>query len=352
MDPITCIYFDGIDSTAHSATLAFANGQLHVTGDWGSTAFAVTDVKISDRLGNAPRTIFLPAAAACELPGGAATNAFLAQFAPKESAWFRAQFDWRWVAGSAAGLIVLALAGYRWGIPLASEFIAYRLPDAVAEQISKVALAEVDRMILDPSKLPEARRKLLAEKFALMRTPSGDAITHRVEFRDAEKFVGPNAFALPSGTIVMTDQLVNLMQNDEQILGVLAHELGHVNHKHGMKNMIQASFVGAAVAYWIGDFSAVLAGGATTVLQTKFSREYETQADDFGAAMMRANGMAPEALASALALLESDGASRKKDDAGAAKRASKKSRAKDGDWSDYISSHPNTTQRIERLRSR
>ncbi len=352
MNSITCNYFDGVDSTSHPATLTLIGEQLHIAGSWGSTAIAVADLKISDRLGNAPRTITFANGAACELQGGADTNAFLAQFAPRESAWFRAQFDWRWMAASAVGLVVIALAGYRWGVPMATDFIAERLPDVVTEKVSAVALAEIDRTILDPSKLAEARRQSIAERFAAMKTPDGSVINHRVEFRDAKKIVGPNAFALPSGTIVMTDQLVDMMKDDEQILGVLAHELGHVHHNHGMRNVIQASFVGAAIGYWIGDFSAVLAGGATVVLQTKYSREYETEADDFGAAMMRANGMSPESLASALALLESEGRASKKSDAPATPRKEKKKRSADGDWSDYISSHPNTAQRIERLRTK
>jgi Zn-dependent protease with chaperone function len=351
MSTIACTYFDGVDSTPHAATLTLVGDQLHIAGEWGTTEMPITALNIGDRLGNAPRMISFANGAACELPGGPATNAFLAQFQSKESVWFRAQFDVRWMVASVIGLVVLALAGYRWGVPLATDFIAERLPDVVVQKVSDVALSEVDRTILDPSKLPEARRTALSERFAAMKTPNGTTIAHRVEFRDAEKFVGPNAFALPSGTIVMTDQLVNLMKNDEQILGVLSHELGHVQHKHGMRNMIQASFVGAAIAYWIGDVSAVLAGGTTAILQTKFSRGYETEADDFGAAMMRANGMSPESLASALELLESEGKSSKKKVTLTVPPAEKKKRSSDGDWTDYISSHPNTTQRIERLRT-
>lgn len=351
MNQIACTYFDGIDSTAHAATLAWAGDQLHISGDWGVSTVALADAKISDRLGHAPRMIALPNRAACELPGGAETNAFLAQFAAKESVWFRAQFDGRLIAASVVGLFVLAFAGYRWGVPLATNFIAYRLPDAIAKNMSDLALAELDRTILNASKLPEARRKEIADKFAAMKTPGNDAINHRVEFRDAGKFIGPNAFALPSGTIVMTDQLVNLLQNDTQILGVLAHELGHVRYKHGMRNMIQASFVGAAAAYWIGDFSAVIAGGATAVLQTKFSREYETEADDFGAVMMRANEMSPEALAGALERLASNGAKRKKGGTAAVTDTEPHEPEEKGDWTDYISTHPNTAKRIERLRT-
>ncbi|TAG06120.1 MAG: hypothetical protein EAZ43_01130 [Betaproteobacteria bacterium] len=358
MDRIACNYFNGIDSTAHRSTLQYVGQSIQISGDWGSALIAITDITISDRLGNAPRTISLPNGAACELDGGAETNAFLSQFAAKESPWFRAQFDWRWAAASIAALAVFAVAGYRWGVPLASDFLAARVPKIALEKMSDVALLELDRTVLNPSKLPEARQRDLAERFAKMKPPGGTAIAHRVEFRNAEKYVGPNAFALPSGIIVMTDQLVELMQNDEQILGVLAHELGHVEHQHGMRNVIQASFIGAAVAYWLGDVSSVLAGGTTALLHTKYSRQYETEADDFGAAMMRANGLSPTSLAIALEALEGRSRRQNADNTGteSAKSEGKqaaetpKRSARSRDWSDYISTHPNTAERAERLR--
>jgi Zn-dependent protease with chaperone function len=350
IDRITCTYFDGMDSTPHEATLIVIGDQLHVTGAFGSRTLALTETKISDRLGSAPRTISLPGGGACEIAGGAKTNAFIAQFAPRESVWFKAQYDWRLVLSSIVAIFVLAYAGYRWGVPIAADVIAERMPSSVTQKISDLALAEIDRVALDPSKLPEARQKALSERFAQMKTPSGENIAHRVVFRDAKKLVGPNAFALPSGTIVMTDQLVELMKNDEQILGVLAHELGHVKHKHGLRNMVQAGIIGAAIAYWIGDFSSVIAGGATAVLQTKYSRSYETEADDYGAAMMRANEMSPEALASALETLESFGESKGSDKTTPAKDGTAAKKRASSDWSDYISSHPSTPDRVDRLR--
>lgn len=351
-----CTYFDGINSIAHPSTLTYDGQSLRISGEWGDAVFAINDAKISDRLGLAPRTVTLPNGAACELVGGADTNAFLSEFAPKESAWFRAQFDWRWAVASLAAIALLALGGYRWGVPIASEFIAARVPKVALEKMSDLALLELDRTVLNPSKLSQARQRAIAERFAAMKTPNGAQVAHRVEFRDAKKYVGANAFALPSGIIVMTDQLVELMQTDEQILGVLAHELGHVEHQHGMRNVIQTSFIGAAVAYWLGDVSTALAGGTTAILHTKYSRSYETQADDFGAAMMRANGLAPDALATALETLEDEIGRRanttQSDSKADPDKASGKPRrsARESDWTDYISTHPNTAERAARLR--
>ena len=356
---IGCTYFDGSDSTAHPATMSVVDEQLHISGPWGERTVALTDVAVSERLGGAPRVITLPNGAACELPGGAHTNDFLSTITPRESLWFRAQFDARWIAASVAALAVLALLGYRYGLPIAASLIAERAPPAVAAKISEVALSELDRTLLNPSKLSEPRQRTLTDQFAVMRLPDGETVAHRVEFRDGGRVIGANAFALPSGTIVMTDQLVNLLSNDEQVLGVLAHELGHVKHKHGLKNLIQASVIGAAVAYWIGDFSAVIAGGTAALLQTNYSRAYETEADDFGAAMMRENGQSGEPLASALELLEAShnmtssatASSKTKSDPPRVGKP-EKSDVNKHDWSDYVSTHPNTAQRVDRLRNR
>ena len=66
---------------------------------------------------------------------------------------------------------------------------------------------------------------------------------HRIEFRKSR--IGPNAFALPGGSIVITDELVALVDGDAAVVtGVLGHELGHVRHRDGMRMLLQASAVG------------------------------------------------------------------------------------------------------------
>lgn len=99
-------------------------------------------------------------------------------------------------------------------------------------------------------------------------------------FRNAEE-VGPNAFALPSGTIVMLDQLVELADDDKEVLGVLAHELGHVERRHSARMMLQTSISGLALTWWLGDVSTLLAAAPGVMLGAKYSRDMETEADEY-----------------------------------------------------------------------
>ena len=60
-----------------------------------------------------------------------------------------------------------------------------------------------------------------------MTKPLDDGHVYQLEFRHGG-YIDANAFALPSGIIVMTDELVELAKSDDELISVLAHEIGHV----------------------------------------------------------------------------------------------------------------------------
>jgi len=103
---------------------------------------------------------------------------------------------------------------------------------------------------------------------------------YKLHFRSSPK-MGPNAFALPSGDIVLTDQLVALSQDDEfrDILGVLAHEKGHVVKKHSLRIAIKTGISGAIIGYITGDVSVLASTIPTILINSSYSREFEHEAD-------------------------------------------------------------------------
>src|SRR5690606_40050887 len=101
------------------------------------------------------------------------------------------------------------------------------------------------------------------------------------------------AFAMPGGTILLTDELVQLaealqpqqpQQALTQILGVLAHEVGHVEHRHALRQFVQGTIVAAAVTWYLGDVSSLLAAAPTALLNTRYTRNFEREADAYAAA--------------------------------------------------------------------
>jgi len=103
----------------------------------------------------------------------------------------------------------------------------------------------------------------------------------RVQFRGGGD-IGANAFALPDGTVVFTDEIVHLAHNDDELLAVFAHEIGHVKYRHGLRATIQGSVLSFAVGMLVGDVSAaadMLAALPLLLTTSSYSRDFEREAD-------------------------------------------------------------------------
>ena len=88
-----------------------------------------------------------------------------------------------------------------------------------------------------------------------------------------------NAFALPGGTVVMTDAIVRAAADkgisDDALIGVLAHEIGHVVHRHGMRMVVEQGVLNMGLGLALGDVSGVVSTGATLLTSRAYSRFHE-----------------------------------------------------------------------------
>ena len=156
--------------------------------------------------------------------------------------------------------------------------------------------------------------------------------------------MGANAFALPGGAVVLTDALVKLAQNDAQISAVLAHEVGHVRHHHGLRLAIQAAGLAALIATLAGDavsITGLAVALPTALLQSGYSREFEDEADAYAFRRLKEIQLSPKYFAQILARIEE---SRNKDPDANRRSGPERRRSDHG----YLSTHPATAERIER----
>lgn len=329
-------YFDGQRSQPQQVWLSVQAGCLRLADEGGAVLglHAVGAREIAERLGGGPRLIRLPAGGLCEVADHAAFDQLLAELGVREQG--VALWQTRWLVAMAATLLLAlaAFSAYRWGLPLFADYTARYIPPAWAQQSDRQALLLLDRSWLAPSALPESSRQRLRSEFASLSQPAGSKAHWTLEFRAAPA-IGANAFALPGGTIVMTDELVRLAGNDQEILAVLAHELGHVRHRHGLRMALQGTLVGLVVTAWLGDASAAIAGASAALLETRYSREFEREADAFGAQMLKANRLSPILLATMLQKLGSQ----------------HKAEASQMHVPELLSSHPPATERIATLQA-
>ena len=108
-----------------------------------------------------------------------------------------------------------------------------------------------------------------------------------------------NAFALPGGFIAVHRGLLETASSSEEVAGVLAHELMHVEQRHGARRVLRelgtATLLSAIVG---GSDLAVPAAVATDLIGMRYDREQEQEADRLGAQLMSSAGLSPTALAS------------------------------------------------------
>ncbi len=342
MSEFNAVYFDGRSARANPVVARFAaDGSLSLTSPTGETlTFAASTVRVTARLGNAPRHIHLARDRYCETMDNAAVDAALAESGrARGAAWLhRLETSWKAVV---IGLAVVAGATWvaiRHGLPAAAERIAYQLPIEVNEQIGRDALATLDRVVFEPSLLLQSRQEEFRGQFRKFLGQVGDDYPYRLEFRSAEK-LGANALAFPSGTIVVTDELMELVQDDRELVAVLAHECGHIQGRHGLRTVLQNSAVVVLFSLISGDISGVTALGAalpTLLLESKFSRTFEEEADAHAIAALRRAGMAPDHLADILKRLEE----------------SRPDLPLETKILDYVSSHPPPPARLKRIRGK
>jgi Zn-dependent protease with chaperone function len=188
--------------------------------------------------------------------------------------------DWRITAMALAFLAGVIAAFYVWLLPSVAEFGASLVPEQVQRRLGQTALRQVEAQWLSPSKLPSAQQGAIQSRFRLLTLNLVGPESRGLELLIRRSSEGPNAFALPGNYIVLTDELVTLVDGDlDAISGVLAHELGHLKHQHGLRSVVQATALTILGSTLIGDYSSALAIVPAALGHLNYSRHFETEAD-------------------------------------------------------------------------
>lgn len=297
---------------------------LHIDGDGIALRIPVRQVSWPERQRHGARQAYLRPHGMLSHADPAAWDAWADASGVRTSLLVHAMQSWRGALLAALLLLAVLWGSWHWGVPAAGRGIVALLPASVDAQVGEVGLASLDRDWLRPSRLSAAQQAAVRGHWdaALARwaaTPGAPPVPPwQLQFRRmpappgtarpaggaggtgeaaeaAEAAPGlANALALPGGTLVVTDALVQLLADRPDVLvGVLGHELGHVQHRHGMRALVQAGLLAAGSALLIGDVSQVLAAVPVLLGQAAYSRRFEFEADAQAAAMLRANGHDP-----------------------------------------------------------
>ncbi|WP_455217811.1 M48 family metallopeptidase, partial [Kaarinaea lacus] len=150
---------------------------------------------------------------------------------------------------------------------------------------------------------------------------------------------------LPDGTLIFTDAMVNLSKEDDELLAIAAHEVGHIHYRHSLRHMIQSSilaFIFAVIAGDISGTSEVFLGIPVMLTELSYSREFEREADRYSFQWLKENNRSPLLFANIMGRLE-NAIHCEKD-----QKDCKSVNGKSTKWLDYFSTHPPTDERINR----
>jgi Zn-dependent protease with chaperone function len=327
---VAASFYDGQLARPQAVELQVGVGGVVLLGPWLQREYDWNDTRMSERLQHAPRLIRFSDGTYCEVADQQGLDAALTAVGYRDSLVARSQRRWSHVMAAMALLVAAILALYRWGLPAAADAAARRVPPSVESGIGTRATAIVEQQF-GPSRLAQPQRDRVQRLF--------DSIAPHDEHRFALVLrdggaVGANAFALPGGTVVVTDQLVELAPDDAALQGVLAHEIGHVENRHLMRQIISGTVVGVVVTLIAGDVSGVMAALPAALANLSYSRDMEREADAYAVRLLKRKGIGVESFADLLQRLQTP-----------------HGQADAAGWARYLQTHPAPEDRIAAIRA-
>ncbi|MBL8310610.1 MAG: M48 family metallopeptidase [Burkholderiales bacterium] len=321
--------------------------QLRLTDDGTVRELPAGALRSSERFASATRHVQLPDGAVIEVDDALGLSHLLAAAGQPERAVTRWQQSWRAVA-LATVLSALALgAAWQWVLPWAADRSAAWIPVTWTQALDRAVIAQLKATEgLQPSALSDAEQARLRARFHQVLAAAGQ--TTAVEIHFFRMGDTPNAFALPGGSMVFLDGLVKRAPDDDALIGVFAHEFGHVQHRHGLRTLLRTAAITAVATWYFGDFTS-LANAAILTTQLRYSRGFESEADDTALAIMRAVHANPKSLAELFRRMRDGHAdeSPARDSQPVADKANAK--RKSLSIPEFLNTHPDIERRIERF---
>ena len=338
MSAIPASYYDGQSSKRHAVTLELdADGKLSIQGETLSACYPLSEIRQAYRIGKKVRRIELTDGASIEADSNAELDAILdlTHSHRHQGAVHRLESGLKYIALALVLTLVFAYGFLTWGVPAIARGIAFSLPVETQDYLGAGTIEVLDEYFMQETKLSPSRQAEIAQRFAHLVSGLEERERFTLLFRNSEK-MGANAFALPSGDVVITDQLIALAENEREVDAVLAHEIGHVHYRHSLRGAIQNSSAAVVIALMTGDVASMSSFAAalpTLLVNMRYSREFEVEADNYAKVLMDEKGIPLHHFADILSRL------------GHAHGADE-----DGDVLGFISSHPATRERVKDFR--
>jgi len=308
-------------------------------------------VRISSRLGATARTLELPDGSVFETRDNDALDHALNAigFTRQDGMLHSLENNWPTALVMMVLVVVTAFGFYRYGIPATAKLLAAQIPQEWIAFTDKEFLEYFDER-MDPSELADDEQEHWR---SLLQSYAGGAEADTgIRFWSGGYGFGANAFALPGGTIVFTDELIQLAGTPEQVIAVYGHELGHLHHRHHLRRIIQGSMLAFAIAILTGSATAtsdLLMSSLAIFSELQYSRDFEREADDFALEFLERHAIPSSHFADMFKRMECNQIAAEEDMEQCLRDEAWREQFGEDHWSSYLYTHPPTKERIRRI---
>jgi len=324
--------FDGRAPAGETVTLAIDGDAVAIIGHDAIAHFARRELAADAPVPGVARKLRTPDGHVIEV---APTAAFDALWPGKDALGrFAFRLESRWstaILAACLGAVAIWLL-VAFALPLIADPVARSLSPEAEHAIGLHALRTIDRVYAKRTRLSADERERVAGRVWIFLEDEPALRDYQLEFR---RMGSPNAFALPGKIIVVTDELVHLVKSDDELLAVIAHELGHLDGHHAVRLVLQQSGVAVLATVLAGDavgMTFLAAAVPAMLLDARYSRAFEEEADDYAFALLARHDVSPQAFADVMRRFEAD---------------RRTAEPRDPVYR-YLGSHPATEERIRR----
>jgi Zn-dependent protease with chaperone function len=193
------------------------------------------------------------------------------------------------IVGWSLAAVVSIVGIILFGLPLAADRLTPLIPQAVERRLGNSVASQVKTIFGGEVCNNEQGQAAFVKLVNAIRGSAG--LDTSVDTAVLVSII-PNAFALPGGKVYIFSGLLEKAENADEIAGVLAHELGHLKHRDGMRNMIYNGGVSFLAGMLFGDItgSGALIFASRSLLSASYSRDAEQSADTFSIDIMHRLG--------------------------------------------------------------
>ncbi|MCV9935098.1 M48 family metallopeptidase [Boseaceae bacterium BT-24-1] len=227
-----------------------------------------------------------------------------------------------WSLAAAASIVLMTL----YGIPLVADRLAAIVPVSVEKRLGDAVDKQVRALMGGKSCTGAEGQRAFTKMVEALKTAGGSAIPLEAQVLSSPI---PNAVALPGGRIYLFEGLLSRARDPDEVAGVIAHEIGHAEHRDGLRGVIRTGGTSFLFGLLFGDItgSGAVIFASRTLLDASYSREAETAADDFAIRAMTRLGRSPAPLGEFLVRITGNGGK-----------------------TTIIDSHPVSSERLERMK--